>query len=159
MTSLFSASSGDPRVWRSSDGETDLEVIRAAAPEPLLRVIATCLGVDTVLALVGEMDTSNTDAVREAVVHCLARKPATLLVDLSGLTFCGAGGIHCLRWSLRRAEADSVEFRIVAPASWLCRVLNASQAHDLLAATADPPRAAPAPASAQPTVGPAGGRS
>jgi len=155
MTSLYSASSGDPRVWRNADGEPDLEVIGAAAPEPLLRVIATCLGVDTVLALVGEMDTSNTDAVREAVVHCLARKPATLLVDLSGLTFCGAGGIHCLRWALRRAEADSVGFRIVAPASWLCRVLNASQAHDLLAATADPPRAAPT----QPTVGPAGGRS
>src|SRR5882757_41024 len=159
MTSLYSASSGDRRVWRNADGEPDLEVIGAAAPEPLLRVIATCLGVDTVLALVGEMDTSNTDAVREAVVHCLARKPATLLVDLSGLTFCGAGGIHCLRWALRRPEADSVEFRIVAPACWLCRVLNASQAHDLLAATADPPRAAPAPAPAQPTVGPAGGRS
>lgn len=154
MTSLYSASSGDPRVWRNPDLETDLEVTGAAAPEPLLRVIATCLGVDTVLALVGEMDTSNTDTVREAVVHCLARKPDTLLVDLSGLTFCGADGIHCLHWALRQAESDSVEFRIVAPASWLCRVLNASQANDLLAATADPPRAAPA----QPTIGPAGGR-
>jgi hypothetical protein len=104
------------------------------------------------------MDTSNTHT-RQAVVHCLARRPDTLLVDLSGLTFCGPGGIHWLHWALRRAEAASVEFRIVAPASWLRRVLTAIQAHDLLAATADPPRAAPASAPARPTIGPAGGRS
>jgi anti-anti-sigma factor len=154
MTSLFFVPSGNPRVRRNTDGETELEMPRSAPPEPLLRVIATCLGIDTVLALVGEMDTSNTHTARQAVIDCLARKPDTLLLDLSGLTFCAAGGIHTLHWALRRAQADNVEFRIVAPASWLRRVLTAIQAHDLLAATADPPRAAPAPA-----IGPAGGRS
>ncbi|MDT7642829.1 MAG: polymerase sigma-B factor [Pseudonocardiales bacterium] len=157
MTSLFSAPSGNPRVRRNTDGETDLEMHRSAPPEPLLRVIATCLGADTVLALVGEMDTTNTDTVREAVGHCLARKPDTLLLDLSGLTFCGAGGIHTLHWALRRAEADKVEFRLVAPAPWLRRVLTAIQAHELLAATAHPPWGTSA--HAQPTIGRAGGRS
>jgi anti-anti-sigma factor len=157
MTSLFSAPSGNPRVRRNTDGETDLEMHRSAPPEPLLRVIATCLGADTVLALVGEMDTTNTDTVREAVGHCLARKPDTLLLDLSGLTFCGASGIHTLHWALRRAEADKVEFRLVAPAPWLRRVLTAIQAHELLAATAHPPWGMSA--HAQPTIGPAGGRS
>jgi anti-anti-sigma factor len=157
MTSLYSAPSGNPRVRWNTDGETDLEMPTTGAPEPLLRVVATCLGVDTVLALVGELDTSNTHTVRQAVVHSLARKPDTLLLDLSGLTFCDAGGIHSLDWALRCTEAEDVEFRIVAPASWLRRVLTAIQAHDLLAATSDPPRAAPAPA--QPTIGPAGGMS
>jgi anti-anti-sigma regulatory factor len=59
---------------------------------------------------------TNTHTVREAVAHCLARKPDTLSLDLSGLTFCGGGGIHSLHWALQRAEADNVEFRIVAPA-------------------------------------------
>jgi anti-anti-sigma factor len=138
MTSLFSAPSGGPLVRRNAGGETDLEVPGSAPPEPLLRVIETCLGVHTVLALVGEMDTSNTHTVREAVAHCLARKPEALSVDLSGLAFCGAGGIHCLHWALRRAEADKVEFRIVEPPALLRRVLTAIQAHDLLAATSDP---------------------
>jgi anti-anti-sigma factor len=130
---------GNPRVGRNAAGEADREVPDSVPPEPLLRVIQTCLGVHTVLALVGEVDTSNTHTVREAVGHCLARKPDTLSLDLSGLTFCGAGGVHSLRWALGRAEADNVEFRIVEPPPWLRRVLAAIQAHDLLAATSDPP--------------------
>jgi anti-sigma B factor antagonist len=153
MTSLFSASSENPRVRRNADGETDREAPGSAPPEPLLRVIQTRLGVHTVLALVGEMDASNTHTVREAVAHCLARKPDTLYLDLSGLAFCGAGGIHSLRWALRRAEADNVEFRIVEPPVWLRRVLTAIEAHDLRGATSDPPRPVPAPAADWPAGG------
>ncbi|WP_445187295.1 STAS domain-containing protein [Pseudonocardia sp. Cha107L01] len=118
----------------------------SAPPEPLLRAIPTWRGVDTVLGLVGELDASDTHTVREAVLRCLARKPDTLSLDLSGLTFCGAAGIHCLCWALGRAEADHVEFRIVAAPSWLCRVLTATEDYDLLAAISGPPRPAPAPA-------------
>lgn len=114
-TSPFSASLEKPRVWRNVDGETDLEGPGSAPPEPLLRVIPTHLGGHTILAAVGEMMT-NTHTVREAVAHCLARKPDTLSLDLSGLTVRGGGRIHSLRWALQRAEADNVEFRIVAPA-------------------------------------------
>jgi hypothetical protein len=39
MTSRFSASSENPRVWRNTDGETDLEVPGSVPPEPLLRVM------------------------------------------------------------------------------------------------------------------------
>ncbi|HTF46178.1 MAG TPA: STAS domain-containing protein [Pseudonocardia sp.] len=152
--SPFSASSEKSRVWRNTDGETDLEMPGSAPPEPLLRVIPTQFGVHAIVILVGEMDASNAHTVREVVAHCLARKPGTLSLDLSGLTFCGGGGIHSLDWALRRAEADNVEFRIVAPAPWLCRVLTAIQDHDLLAATSDPPPPAPAP----PTDWPAGAR-
>jgi anti-anti-sigma factor len=139
MTSLFSTSSGSPRVGRSTDGDTDREVPGSAPPEPLPRVIQTYLGGHTVLALVGEMDASNAHTVREALARCLAPKPDTLNLDLSGLASCGGAGIHSLRWALRRAEADSVEFRIVEPPVWLRRVLTAIEAHDLLGATSDPP--------------------
>jgi anti-sigma B factor antagonist len=151
MTSPIAAASENIRAWRDDDGETDVRRPGSAPPEPLLRLVPTHLEGHAILALVGEMDTTNTDAVREAVARCLTRKPATLSLDLSGLTFCGGGGIHTLNWALERAEADNVEFSIVAPTPTLRRVLTAIQARELLAATADAPR--PEPLSDRPTGG------
>jgi anti-anti-sigma factor len=139
MTSHFSESWEAAHVWRNADGETDLEAPASPPLEPVLRIVPTCLGSDAILALVGEMDTTNTDTVRDAVARCLARKPRTLSLDLSALSFCGGGGIHTLHWALQRAEADKVEFHIVAPTRWLRHALTAIQAHDLLAVTSDPP--------------------
>jgi anti-anti-sigma factor len=136
MTSDFSESQ-DAHVWPNADGETGLETPAAASPEPLLRIVATDLDGHAILALVGEMDTSNTDTVRQAVAGCLAQKPRTLSLDLSGLSFCGGGGIDTLHWALQQAEVDNVGFRLVAPAPWLRHVLTAIHAHDLLAVTCD----------------------
>jgi stage II sporulation protein AA (anti-sigma F factor antagonist) len=104
----------------------------------MLRVVPTHFGGEAILALVGELDTSNADTVCEAVDHCLARHPDALSVDLSGLTYCGATGARSLRWALRRAEDNNVEFHLVAPSSWLRRVLTTVGAHDLLAVTSAP---------------------
>jgi anti-anti-sigma factor len=138
MTSRFAQSSENAHVWPAADGQADLGAPRSVPPEPLLRIVPTHIGGHAILALVGEMDTSNSDTVGEAVARCLARKPHTLSLDLSGLTFCGGGGIHTLHWALQQARADNVELHIVAPAPSLRRVLTAMQAHDLLAATSDP---------------------
>jgi anti-anti-sigma factor len=133
-----SVSSEDPRAERNIEDETAGEVLVPVMAEPLLRVVPTHFGVQAILALVGEIDTSNVHTVREAVDHCLARQPEALSLDLSDLTYCGATGARSLRWALQRAEADTVKFHLVAPPPWLCRVLTAIGAHDLLAATADP---------------------
>ena len=151
MTSPFAAATENTRAWRNADDDADLEPSAAAPPEPPLRLIPTHVDGHTILALIGEMDTTNTNVVREAVAHCLEQKPCALLLDLSGLTFCSGGGIHTLHWALRRAEADNVEFHIVALTPTLRRVLTAIQAHDLLAATADAPR--PAPLADRPSGG------
>jgi anti-anti-sigma factor len=136
--SLRSTSSENPRTERNIEDETAGEVPASAAPEPVLRVVPTYFGVQAILALVGEMDTSNNDTLREAVDHCLASQPEALSLDLSGLTYCGATSARALRWALQRAEADNVKFHLVAPPPWLRRVLTAIHAHDLLAATSDP---------------------
>jgi anti-anti-sigma factor len=138
MTSRFAQSSENAHVRPAADGESDVGVPRSVPPEPLLRIVPTHIDGHAILALVGEMDTSNSETVREAVARCLARRPHTLSLDLSGLTFCGGCGIRTLRWALHQAKADNVELHIVAPAPWLRRVLTAMQAHDLLAATSDP---------------------
>jgi hypothetical protein len=94
-----SSESENADVWPKADGEADLETPPAVPPEPrepLLRVVPTHLDGHATLALVGEMDTTNTDTVRQAVTRCLAQKPRTLSVDLRGLSFCGGGGIHTL---------------------------------------------------------------
>jgi anti-anti-sigma factor len=138
-TSPVSASSESPSVGRNTHGETAVTRPGTVAPKPLLRVVPTHFGAQAILALVGEMDTSNTDTMRAAVDHCLARQPDALWLDLSGLTYCGGTGARSLRWALQRAKAGNVEFCLVAPPPWLRRVLTAIQAHDLLAATSDPP--------------------
>ena len=135
MISPRSLSSEDPRAERNIEDEAAGEVPGSAPTQPLLRVVPTHFGVQAILALVGEIDTSNAHTVREAVDHCLAQRPEALSLDLSGLTYCGASGARALRWALQRAEADTVKFHLVAPPPWLCRVLTAIGAHDLLAAT------------------------
>ena len=137
-TSPRSASSASPGHWKITEGVSALDVPGSTLPEPLLRVVPTRFGVQAVLALVGELDTSNTHIVRETVDQCLSGKPGALFLDLGGLTYCGATGARSLRWALRRAEADNVEFHLVAPPPWLRRVLTAIDANDLLAATSDP---------------------
>lgn len=137
-TSPRSVPSEDPRAERNIEDDTAGEVPGSAPTEPLLRVVPTHFGGQAILALVGELDTSNAHTVREAVDHCLAEQPEALSLDLSGLTYCGATGARALRWALQRAEADTVKFHLVAPPPWLRRVLTAIQADDLLAATADP---------------------
>jgi anti-anti-sigma factor len=136
--SPFSTSSENQGVWRNVEGEAAVDRPGSAVPEPLLQVVPTHFGDQAILALVGEIDTSNAHTVREAVDHCLARQPEALSLDLSGLTYCGATGARALRRALQRAEADDVKFHLVAPPPWLRRVLTAVQAHDLLAATSDP---------------------
>jgi anti-anti-sigma factor len=135
--SPFSTSSEDQGDWRNADGEPAVDRPGDGGAEPLLQVVPTHFGVQAILTLVGEIDTSNAHAVREAVDHCLARQPHVLSLDLSGLAYCGATGARALRWALQRAEADNVEFHLVAPPPWLRRVLTAIQAHALLAATSD----------------------
>jgi stage II sporulation protein AA (anti-sigma F factor antagonist) len=131
----FSAPSDNPTVGRNTEGETAGETPGVAPPGPRLRAVPTQFDGQAVLALVGELDTSNTHTVRGAVENCLSRQPDALSLDLSGLTYCGAAGTRSLSWALRRAEADNVEFHIVASPPWLHRVLTAIQARDLLAAT------------------------
>jgi anti-anti-sigma factor len=137
--SPFSASSESRYVGHNVGGGTAADGSGSAVSEPRLRVVPTHFGAQTILALVGELDRSNTDTMREAVDHCLARQPGALSLDLSGVTYCGAAGARSLRWVLRRAEAGNVEFRLVALPAWLRRVLTAVEAHDLLAATSDQP--------------------
>ncbi|WP_445183493.1 STAS domain-containing protein [Pseudonocardia sp. Cha107L01] len=133
----FSTSPESPSVGRNTDGAAAVKRPGTVAPEPPLRAVPTHFGGEAILALVGEIDTSNTNIVREAVDQCLARRPDVLLLDVSGLTYCGATGVRGLRWALRRTEADNVEFHLVAPPPWLRRVLTAVRAHDLLAASSD----------------------
>ena len=135
----FSTSSENQGVERSAGGEPVVDRFGAAVTAPPLQVVPTYFGAEAILALVGELDRSNARTVCVAVDHCLARHPDALSLDLSGLTFCGATGVRGLRWALRVAEAENVEFRLVAPPPWLRRVLMAVQAHDLLAATSDSP--------------------
>jgi anti-anti-sigma factor len=65
-----------------------------------------------VVKLAGEVDISNVDAVRAAVVQVVSRAPGQLIFDLSGLTFMDSSGIAVL---LQSAERVNVEVRNPSP--------------------------------------------
>jgi anti-sigma B factor antagonist len=60
--------------------------------------IDTTVGVDSspVLSLAGELDSSNADALRDAVATVVAARPQRLVFDLGGLRFMDSAGIAVL---------------------------------------------------------------
>jgi anti-sigma B factor antagonist len=85
-----------------------------------------------VLTLVGEIDVTTVDVVREAVRNCLRECPARLSLDLRSVTFCDAAGVRALRQAEREAATARAEFRIIAPGPMVVRVLTLADAADLL---------------------------
>lgn len=74
--------------------------------------------------------------MREAIKCFLARQPDNPWLERSELP--RRSGIRSRSWAPRQAEADNIEFRILAPPAWFRRALTAVQADDPLAATSDP---------------------
>lgn len=99
------------------------------APRPdLLRVetVEPRPGV-VVLTPRGEIDVSNAEVLRDAAAAAVAATPRSLLVDLSGLTFCGSTGLVVLMGACRNAEAAGVRFATADGPAIVRRVLEITQ--------------------------------
>jgi anti-sigma B factor antagonist len=80
-----------------------------------------------VLAPVGEVDVATADLLRNAARDAVAATPRCLVVDLTGLTFCGSTGLVVLMDARRDAEAAGVRFGTADGPPIVRRVLEITQ--------------------------------
>ncbi len=99
------------------------------APRPdLLRVeVSESRPGVLVLAPVGEVDVATADLLRTAARDAVAATPRCLVVDLTGLTFCGSTGLVVLMDARRDAEAAGVRFGTADGPPIVRRVLEITQ--------------------------------
>jgi anti-sigma B factor antagonist len=77
-----------------------------------------------VVAAPGEIDLTNADGLREALLGVLNAGAASLVVDLTATTFCDSAGISALTRATRRASANDVTMRLAVTSPAVLRVLN-----------------------------------
>jgi len=81
------------------------------------------LGQVAVATLPAEIDVVNGDQVREDLLTVLNRGPVTLIVDMTGTTFCDSAGVNALVRAHKRADACGARMRLVVSAPTVRRVL------------------------------------
>jgi anti-sigma B factor antagonist len=85
-----------------------------------------------VIAPVGEVDLSTAGLLRKAAYDAVESGPDRLVVDLSGLSFCGSTGLVVLMDTRGHAYAHGVSFRTASAARPVRRVLEITNLLDVL---------------------------
>ena len=75
-----------------------------------------------VVAAPEEIDITNAEALRSALVTAAADGHRTLVVDMTGTQFCDSSGLHTLIAAHKRAEAEGREVLLVIPSTAVLRV-------------------------------------
>jgi anti-sigma B factor antagonist len=93
-----------------------------------------------------EIDITNTDGLRTALLKAAADGHRALVVDMTRTRFCDSSGLHVLIAAHKRAQAEDREVRLVMPGTPVLRVFaltgmdrvipNFTTLADALAATA-----------------------
>ena len=91
-------------------------LLRVAVSQPRPGVVA--------VSPVGEVDVATVSVLRDATREAVAAGPQCLVVDLSGLTFCGSTGLGVLLDACRAAEAAGAHFGTVAGPPIVRRILD-----------------------------------
>ncbi|MEU3186255.1 STAS domain-containing protein [Streptomyces sp. NPDC006923] len=84
------------------------------------------------VTVAGELDHDTAPYVREAVAACLAKRPKSLRLDLTGICFCDCSGVNALlgaRIAVLLAGADLV---VEGIGTQLARLLSLIGASDIL---------------------------
>jgi anti-sigma B factor antagonist len=69
-----------------------------------------------------EIDITNAEALRSALLKAAASAPGTLVVDMTRTQFCDSSGPYALLAAHKRAEAEGREVRLVIPNALVLRV-------------------------------------
>ena len=85
-----------------------------------------------VITPAGEVDLSTAGVLRKAAYDAVDSGPNRLVVDLSGLSFCGSTGLVVLMDTRGHACAHGVSFRTAAAARPVRRVLEITNLLDML---------------------------
>ena len=75
-----------------------------------------------VVAAPEEIDITNAEALRAALLEAAVNGHDTLVVDMTRTQFCDSSGLHTLIAAHRRAEAEGREVLLVIPSTAVLRV-------------------------------------
>ncbi len=75
-----------------------------------------------VVAAPEEIDITNAEALRSALLTAAASGHRTLVVDMTQTQFCDSSGLHALVAAYKRAEAEGREMLLVIPGAAVLRV-------------------------------------
>ena len=75
-----------------------------------------------VVAAPEEIDITNAEALRSALLKAAANGHGTLVVDMSQTRFCDCSGLNTLLAAHKRAEAEGGEVLLVIPSTTVLRV-------------------------------------
>ena len=75
-----------------------------------------------VVAAPAEIDITNADELRSALLRVAAAGPGTVVVDMTQTQFCDSSGLHTLIAAHRRARAEAREVLLVIPRTTVLRV-------------------------------------
>lgn len=92
-----------------------------------LRIVVNERGRTTTIALHGDWDLAEREAMRHAIRGALERQPECLLLDLRHLTFLDSTGVHTTTELARHAARLSIEFAIVPGPRAVHRVFEICQ--------------------------------
>lgn len=81
-------------------------------------------GVESVVAVAGEVDVSNADEFRSALDECLERGVASLVVDLAEVPYIDSTGIGVLVGTAHRAQERGARLEVARPQRNVERVLG-----------------------------------
>ena len=93
---------------------------------------------DVLVALRGELDMVEADAVREVIGRAVETTTGAVVVDLAELTFCDSVGISAFIRGRRCADARRVPLRVVNPTGAVATVFDVCGVRDYLAGTSLP---------------------
>jgi anti-anti-sigma factor len=81
-------------------------------------------GHSAIISLPAEIDINNAGQVSDELLRVLDQGAATLVVDMTGTTFCASAGVHAVLRAHKSATAIPVKLRLVAGGRAVWRVLE-----------------------------------
>jgi anti-sigma B factor antagonist len=86
----------------------------------------------TLVSLVGEADVTNAAALRDALAAEVAKRPQTLIIDLSGLRFMDSSALHVILKANRTMDREGGVLALASPREPVARMLQLTAADQLL---------------------------
>ena len=86
----------------------------------------------TLVAAAGEADITNRDDLRSVLDAEVTQRPATLILDLSGLRFMDSSALHVILQANRALDREGGVMALVAPQDAVAKMLRLTTADRLI---------------------------
>jgi anti-sigma B factor antagonist len=88
------------------------------------------VGEQAVITMAAEIDVTNADEIRQALLAAASDSAAVLIIDMSGTTFCDSAGVQAIIDARNKATATRTQLRLVATA--VLRILTLTGVDQLI---------------------------